>query len=102
MITGFKEGWDPGDKILIPDWIKINASWWSENEIGDEVFLKGIEFLIKEKIIKIDTSNANQNKIATVPEWVKINAGWWSEEKIPDETFVKSLEFLIEKGVIQI
>ena len=37
----------------IPTWIKSNAKWWSEDLISDEDFVKGIEFLIKEEIIRI-------------------------------------------------
>lgn len=102
IIKGFKEGWDPGDKIYIPDWIKTNALWWYEDQINDETFIKGIEFLIKEKIIKTDPSKEILKEKATIPAWIKINAGWWVEEKITDETFVNGLEFLIENGIIQI
>jgi len=37
----------------IPTWIKSNAKWWAEDLISDEDFVKGIEFLIKEEIIRI-------------------------------------------------
>ena len=35
----------------IPDWIKTNAEWWASGAIGDADFVRGIEFMIKEKII---------------------------------------------------
>ena len=31
----------------IPKWIKNNAAWWSEQQIGDSDFVSGIEYLIK-------------------------------------------------------
>ena len=102
IITGFEEGYDPGDKILIPDWIKISAAWWSKSEIKDETFVKGIEFLIKEEIISAEKNRSNEGKITNLPGWVKIVAGWWSEEKIENDAFVIGLEYLIGKGVIQI
>ena len=37
----------------IPDWIKINAGWWASNQIDDSSFVEGIQFLIKEGLIKI-------------------------------------------------
>jgi hypothetical protein len=37
----------------IPDWIKNNAGWWANGDIDDESFVQGIQFLIKEGIMKI-------------------------------------------------
>jgi hypothetical protein len=37
----------------IPSWIKLNAGWWSEDVITDSEFVQGIQFLIKEGILKI-------------------------------------------------
>ncbi len=45
------------DKELnIPSWIKQNAGWWAEGQIGDSDFVQGIQFLIKKGIMKIQTS----------------------------------------------
>jgi len=38
----------------IPDWIKNNAKWWSDGQIGDSDFVTGIQFLIQNGIIAID------------------------------------------------
>ena len=38
----------------VPDWIKNNANWWSENLIDDIDFFNGLQYLIEHKIIKID------------------------------------------------
>ena len=62
-ITGFKEGYDPGDAILIPDWIKVSAAWWAKGEIDDEVFVRGIEFMIKEKVIIMDSKIQNEIRL---------------------------------------
>ena len=43
---------NPEDKA-IPDWIRNNAKWWSEDSITETDFLNGIEFLIEKKIIQI-------------------------------------------------
>ena len=37
----------------IPDWIKNNAEWWAAGVIDDNSFIQGIQFLIKEGILKI-------------------------------------------------
>jgi len=37
----------------IPDWIKNNAEWWSQGLITEDDFVKGIEFLVKNGIIRV-------------------------------------------------
>jgi hypothetical protein len=37
----------------IPSWIKTTAGWWAEGAIEDSDFVEGIQFLIKEGIMKI-------------------------------------------------
>ena len=37
----------------IPVWIKNNAGWWSKDVTTDSEFVQGIQFLIKEGILKI-------------------------------------------------
>ena len=37
----------------IPGWIKNNAGWWSDGQIDDASFLKGIEYLVENFIINI-------------------------------------------------
>ena len=39
--------------ISIPKWIRNNAAWWSNGQIDDSSFVEGIQYLIKEKIMKI-------------------------------------------------
>lgn len=85
----------------VPSWIKNNAKWWAQKQIGDSDFLSGIQFMIKEKIILVSgkstgTSQAN----APVPDWIRNNAGWWADDKISEDEFVKALEFLINNGII--
>ena len=41
-------------KIQIPNWIKVNAKWWADEQIPNEDFIKGIEYLVKEGIISIN------------------------------------------------
>ena len=40
----------------IPLWVKNTAGWWADGKIEDSEFLAGIQFLIKNKIIKLDLS----------------------------------------------
>lgn len=36
----------------IPSWIKNNAKWWAEGQISDDEFLKGIQYLVSNGIIR--------------------------------------------------
>jgi len=62
-----------GDTKSVPDWIKNNANWWSENLIDDTDFINGLQYLIEYKIIKID----NKKILGKVPlEDVKFSSSW--------------------------
>jgi peptidoglycan/xylan/chitin deacetylase (PgdA/CDA1 family) len=87
------------DSIVVPDWIKSNAQWWSEGKIADSDFTKGIQYLIKEKIIKIP-STQKETSVKKIPDWIKNNAQWWSEGKITNGDFVKGIQYLIQNGII--
>jgi len=39
--------------ISIPEWTKKNAGWWADGLISDDDYVKGIEWMIKNGIIKI-------------------------------------------------
>ncbi len=42
-----------GDSEGIPAWIKNNADWWSQGLISDDDFVKGIQYLVEQGIIKV-------------------------------------------------
>jgi len=42
-------------KASIPSWIKNNAGWWSDGSIDDNSFVQGIQYLIKEGIMKVQS-----------------------------------------------
>ena len=91
------------NQISIPDWVRNNASWWSEGSISDEDFASGIQFMIKDGIIKVPvTKNTVSVSDVKIPDWVRNNASWWSEGSISDEDFAKGLEFLVETGIIEV
>lgn len=52
-----------GQNYNIPSWIKNNAKWWAEDQIGEEDFLKSIEYLADKKIILIDYDPIYENPI---------------------------------------
>jgi hypothetical protein len=37
----------------VPTWIKNNADWWAQGLITDDDFVKGIQYLVEQKIIRV-------------------------------------------------
>ena len=87
----------------IPDWIRNNAKWWSEESISDKDFASGIEYLISNKIIVLPEI-ISQTKTAEekIPDWIKRNASWWSEGMISDDDFIQGLQYLVQHGIIRV
>jgi len=75
---------------MVPDWIKNNASWWSDNLIDDIDFINGLEYLIKHKIVKID----NKKILGKVPLEDIIFSPSWQVDK-DHLVFVQSAFFEI-------
>jgi len=79
-----------GDTKSVPDWIKNNANWWSENLIGDTDFINGLQYLIEHKIIKID----NKKILGKIPlEDINFSSSWQFDENLL--VFVQSAFFEI-------
>ncbi len=59
----------------IPEWVKNNASWWSERQIPQTEFTNGLEFLINEGIIYIPlTESESPGPDKIIPDWVRNTA----------------------------
>jgi hypothetical protein len=89
-------------EIIIPDWVKNNAGWWSAGQIEDNDFVSGIEFMIKEGIIVVPSTSEQSSGNSVIPDWVRNNAGWWSDGKVTDKEFVNGIQYLISHGIIRI
>ena len=91
------------DKFVekVPSWIKNNAGWWADGSIDDDSFVQGIQFLIKEKIIDVDSSVSSQ-KDDQIPSWIKNNAGWWADGQISESDFLSGIKHLVKTGIISI
>ena len=85
----------------VPDWVKNTAGWWSSDAISESEFVNAIEFLIKDGIIQISTSQSTSSSQG-VPDWVKNTAGWWSSDAISESEFVNAIEFLVNVGIISV
>lgn len=87
----------------IPSWIKNNAGWWASDQIDDSSFVQGIQYLIKEGIMKIPpTSQGSSSGNNQIPSWIKTNAGWWAGGQIDDNTFVQGIQWLITNGIMKV
>ena len=87
---------------VIPPWIKNNAAWWAEGAIDDDSFVQGIQFLIKEDVLKIPPTTQGSGSTNEIPPWIKNNAAWWAEGAIDDDSFVQGIQFLIKEGIMRI
>ena len=106
-------------KSEIPNWFKINAGFWAQNQIDDETFIVGIKYLIEQKIMNIpnlqelqiesiphfidaekDTETVGLSPDPIIPDWIKSNAKLWIDGKITDNDFLSGIEFLIKNGII--
>ena len=85
----------------IPEWIKINAGWWAQGQIDDDMFIQGLQYMIKNKIITIPPSVQEVQSDSSIPEWIKINAGWWAQGQIDDDMFIQGLQYLITTNIIK-
>ena len=91
------------DAVEIPSWIKNNAGWWAEGAIDDNAFVQGIQFLIKENVLKIPpTTQGSVSDAVEIPSWIKNNAGWWAEGAIDDNAFVQGIQYLIQEGILRV
>jgi hypothetical protein len=88
------------DQYVIPHWIKNNANWWYQNQIDDSAFIRGIQYLVENKIMIVPASVENTSKENKIPLWVKNNAGWWANGTISDNEFVSGIQYLISSGII--
>ena len=81
----------------IPNWIKDVAGWWANDEISENEFLTGIEYLMNNNIISIDfipcsiIESQTGSSVNLVPNWIKNNAEWWSKDLISDIDFINGL-----------
>ena len=87
----------------IPQWIRNNAKWWSNEQISTNDFITGIQYLIQRGIIVVPAAQVDEETTERgVPPWVKNNAKWWSEGLISDNEFILGLQHLIKIGVIRV
>jgi len=89
-------------KIGIPDWIHNNAKWWASDQITDDDFLTGIQFLVKDGILVVPFTEQSENSADEIPKWLKNNVGWWADGLITDSEFINGIQYMIKNGLIRV
>ena len=91
-------------EIKIPEWVRTNARWWATNQIADNDFVKGLEYLITQEILLVPqtTQDDSETESQQIPTWLRKNAAWWSEGAISNDEFVKGIQYLIQKNIVKI
>jgi hypothetical protein len=107
FISDLKSDFDSQNQLnkkvsSIPSWIKNNAKLWHDGSIGDDDFVKGIQYMIQNGIISIPQTHQGSDTSQSIPSWIKNNAGWWVDGQISDDDFAKGLEYLVQSGVIHV
>src|SRR3989338_6113637 len=100
--TGYTSEQNSATSLLLPDWIKNNAKWWSNDEIDDQTFVNGVQYLVEHDIISVQKDIQTENINDTIPDWIKNNAKWWSNDEIDDQTFVNGIQHLVKVGIIKV
>ncbi len=102
-IMAKQSGKAPSGKTSIPSWIKNNAKFWSQGAITDDDFVKGIQYLISQGIMKVPHgSSQGASSQQPIPGWIKNNAKFWSQGAITDDDFVKGIQYLMDAGIIRV
>jgi hypothetical protein len=92
----------PKNVISIPSWVKSTSKWWSQGQIQDSEFIKGIQYMISSGVMQIPHDSSVIVSSQPIPGWIKHGAGWWADGQISDDEFVKGIQWLISNGIIQI
>ena len=91
------------EETPIPGWIKNNAEWWAAGQIDDSSFVQGIQYLIKEDVLKIPpTTQGTSSDSDDIPGWIKNNAEWWAAGQIDDDSFIQGIQYLIKEGIMRV
>ncbi len=88
------------DAQTVPSWIKSNADFWVQEQISDEVFVQGIEYLISEGIMHVSVTQETQESSEGIPDWVRNVAEFWVDGSIEDSEFLGGIQYLVEVGII--
>ena len=88
---------------IIPSWVKENAKWWSQDQISDEDFTTGLQYMIHQEIINMEKEVISEEESEpNLPSWLRKNAGWWSQGLLSDDEFSKNIQWMVDNGFIKL
>ena len=87
-------------EIVIPSWIKNNATCWANGLIDDRNYVTGLQWLMTNGIMNIPPTEQGAGSGDVIPSWIKNNAGWWGDDLIDDRNYVTGLQWLITNGIM--
>jgi len=94
------------ESLIIPNWIKNAAKYWSQGQTSDADFTSSMIYLIEHGIITVaplkgnDDLKVTQSNNGQIPSWIKNNAGYWANGDIDDSTFLQGIQYLVNNGII--
>lgn len=86
----------------IPSWIKSDAKYWKEGQIGDSEYIKGMQYLIQNNIMQMPPSDKSIEKSDKIPSWVKNNAGYWADGLLSDAEYVSTMQYIVGLGIVDV
>lgn len=92
------------DYSAVPPWVKNTAKWWSQGQVGDADFVKGMQYLIQKGILEVDVKpGSNTTSLrGQIPSWVRTTAGWWAEGKVGDQDFLRGIQYLVDAKIMKL
>lgn len=93
---------DNSGNYKIPQWTKHIAQWWANGQIGDDDYLKGMEYLINHGMMKIPTTQPASSMQQGIPDWIKQNAKLWSSSQLKDSDYIKGIQYLVANNMIHV
>jgi len=91
------------DEGNVPEWVKDSTNWWTLTKISDQDFLKSLEYMIENNIIKIPENKVFENEDELkMMSWIRNHLSVWSQNASSDDEFFKSTQWLMDNKLINI
>ena len=89
------------DQGNLPKWIEDATKWWIIDKITDEEFFNVLEYMIKEKMVKVPNEQIieNMNELKSMSS-IKKDLDIWGKEQLSNRIFFKNVQWLIDNKLI--
>jgi len=89
-----------GEGYYVPSWMKNTAKWWSQGQVSDDDFVKGVQYMIQKGVMQVPTPGPPITNNSTIPTWVKSNAGLWATGQAPSDEFVIGIQYTLQNKIL--